>query len=57
MKDIPTPTLEGKIEELNIAKKNVITLIAEPDASVDFHGLAYWAKQVEDLRELIRKSL
>ncbi len=45
------------INELEIAKKNVIWLINNPDGSVDFHGLAYWAEVVENLREKIKSSL
>ena len=50
-------TLQSKIEELETAKKNTQTLLDEPNASVDMHGLEYWAGRVESLREIIKNSL
>lgn len=49
--------LESLFKELEIAKANVITLVKNPDSSIDFHGLAYWAGRVESLRETLRASL
>jgi len=49
--------MEQYIKELEEAKKNTQTLLDEPNASVDFHGLEYWAGRVERLRELIKNSL
>jgi len=33
--------MKEKIQELEIAKKNVRTLLDEPNASIDMHGLEY----------------
>lgn len=33
------------------AAENVVYLLEHPAASVDFKGLAYWAKQCEDARK------
>ena len=43
--------------ELEKAKKNTQTLLDEPNASIDMHGLSYWAKRVEILREEILTQL
>ena len=45
------------INDLEIAKKNVQTLLDEPNALIDMHGLAYYAGEVERLRELIKNTL
>jgi len=50
-------TLESKLKELEEAKKNTQTLLDEPNASIDMHGLEYWAGKVERLRILINNSL
>ena len=42
------------IEELETAKANVIELVNNPSALIDFKGLSYWAGVVETLRERIR---
>lgn len=44
-------------EKLEYAKKSVIWLVEHADGSVDFHGLSYWAGEVERLRAEIKKSL
>ena len=49
--------MQEKIQELEIAKKNTQTLLDEPNASVDMHGLEYWAGLVETLREEIKTLL
>jgi len=49
--------MEKIIEELEEAKKNVLTLLEEPGASVDFHGIVYWAGRVESLRELAKSLI
>ena len=49
--------VENAIKDLEEAKKNVLTLLNEPEASIDMHGLEYWAGRVERLRELIKNSL
>jgi hypothetical protein len=50
-------TMENTIKDLEKAKKNTQTLLDEPNASVDFHGLSYWAERVESLRNIIKNSL
>lgn len=47
-------TLEQAIKDLEEAKKHTRILLDNPEASIDFHGLAYWASKVENLRELIK---
>ena len=37
------------IEELEIAKANVIELVNSPSVLIDFKGLSYWAGVVEKL--------
>ena len=54
---IQNNTMQKYINELETAKKNVQTLLDEPNALVDMHGIEYWAGRVERLRELIRNSL
>ena len=49
--------MQEYINDLEIAKKNVQTLLDEPNASIDMHGIQYWAGRVESLRELIKNSL
>lgn len=51
--------LDSAFENLKVAKKNVIWLIEDGhgDASVNMHGLLYWASEVERLREIIKKEL
>jgi hypothetical protein len=44
-------------EKLKYAKDAVIYLVAHADASVDFHGLVYWAGVVERLRTEIKELL
>ena len=43
------------IEKLEYAKKSVIWLVEHASGSVDFHGLTYWAGEVERLRAEIQK--
>jgi len=45
------------ITKLEYAKKAVKSTIDDADCSVDFHGLAYWASEVERLRTEIKKQL
>jgi hypothetical protein len=52
-----TNTIQDYINDLEIAKKNVQTLLDEPNASIDMHGIEYWAGRVERLREIIKNSL
>lgn len=45
------------MEELQTARNNVKWLLDHPDGLVNMHGLAYWAGEVERLRQEIRKTL
>jgi len=45
------------MEKLQYAKKSVIWLVDHESGLVDFHGLAYWATEVERLRIEIKKML
>jgi len=44
-------------DDLQAARKNVQTLLDEPNASIDMHGIKYWAGEVERLREVIKDNL
>lgn len=45
------------VEKLQYAKKAVTWLLDYENGSVDFHGIAYWAAEIERLRSEIKKSL
>ena len=45
------------IEKLQYAKEAVLWLVNHESGNVDFHGLTYWAQQVEDLRAEIKAAL
>lgn len=45
------------IEKLQYAKKAVLWLVEHDSGNVDFHGLSYWAGEVERLRIEIKKIL
>lgn len=45
------------IEKLQYAKDAVRWLVEHESGNVDFHGLAYWAGEVERLRIEIKKML
>ena len=49
--------MEELIKKLEYAKKAVLSTLSNADCSVDFHGLAYWASEVERLRTEIKKLL
>lgn len=49
--------MEELVKKLEYAKKAVLAEIENADCSVDFHGLTYWASEVERLREEIKKLL
>lgn len=49
--------MEELLEQLDKAKENVRWLLDHNDGLVDMHGIAYWAGEVERLRELIRENL
>lgn len=44
-------------EKLEYAKKAVKSTLEDAACSVDFHGIAYWAGEVERLRYEIKKCL
>jgi Fe-S cluster assembly ATPase SufC len=43
-----------KYKQLLEAKENVKYLLDNPDSLIDMHGLAYWAKVVETLRQEVK---
>jgi len=43
--------------KLRYAKESVRWLLDNESGSVDFHGLSYWAGEVERLQAEIKKSL
>jgi hypothetical protein len=45
------------IEKLKYAKEAVLWLVDHDNGNVDFHGLTYWASEVERLRMEIKKLL
>lgn len=45
------------LEKLQYAKKSVIWLVEHENGNVDFHGLSYWAQEVERLRGEVKKLL
>lgn len=49
--------MKEKFEELEYAKKAVISCLENCDALVDMHGLEYWAGVVERLRNEIKEML
>ena len=42
------------VEKLEKSKKAVIFCLENESGNVDFHGLSYWASEVERLRQLIK---
>jgi len=49
--------MEKLFEKLMYAKNSVKWLLDHDNGSVDFHGLSYWANEVERLRDEIKKAL
>ena len=49
--------MDKLVEKLEHAKNAVIWLVNNAEGNVDFHGLSYWAKEVERLRNEIKKLL
>lgn len=49
--------MEDKIKDLEYAKKAVLSCLEKDGTLVDWHGLTYWAKVVETLREEIKEIL
>lgn len=45
------------VEKLEKAKRATQTCLYDADCLVDFHGLSYWATEVERLRKLIKENL
>lgn len=52
-----TSEIQKLIEKLEYAKESVRALLKDASASVDFHGIAYWASEVERLREVIKSKI
>ncbi len=44
-------------EQLQYAKDAVMWLVEHESGNVDFHGLSYWASEVERLRSEIKRAL
>ena len=49
--------MENTLKLLQKAKDNVKWLVDNHNGNIDFHGLVYWAGEVERLREEIKKTL
>ena len=49
--------MKNKFEELEKAKKAVISRLEKDGVWVDMHGLEYWAGVVERLRKEIKEML
>lgn len=49
--------MQELFERLEYAKKAVQSTLDNADCSVGFHGLSYWAGQVEKLRKEIKEKL
>jgi hypothetical protein len=45
------------IEKLQYAKNAVLWLVGHESGYVDFHGLSYWASEVERLRKEVKNLL
>ena len=44
-------------DKLQYAKKAVLSTLENDNCLVDWHGLSYWASEVERLRQEIKNSL
>lgn len=49
--------LEELIQKLEKAKRATQTCLYDAECLVDFHGLGYWANEVERLRKLIKENI
>ena len=49
--------MNALFDKLQYAKNAVLWLIEHDGGSVDFHGLSYWAGEVERLRAEIKAAL
>lgn len=52
MKDV-----KSKFDDLQYAKKAVQATLDNANCTVDFHGIAYWAAEVERLRKELKSEL
>ncbi len=52
-----TKNLTELIEQLEYAKKAVLSCLNNEGCLVDMHGLSYWADRVEKLRTEIKERL
>lgn len=50
-------TMKDLFEKLEYAKKAVKSTLESENCLVDFHGLSYWASEVERSRSEIKKML
>lgn len=48
--------MEELFKRLEYAKKAVKSILEDGNCSVDFHGIAYWAGEVERLRKKLKKG-
>ena len=49
--------MEELFKKLEYAKKEVSWLLENGNGSVDFHGITYWAGEVERIRKEIKSKL
>lgn len=49
--------MEILLKKLEYAKQATKKCLENGECLIDFHGLEFWAKQVEELRKEIKKSL
>lgn len=49
--------MEELLKKLEYAKKAVLSTLENKNCMVDFHGLSYWASEVERLRNEIENQL
>jgi hypothetical protein len=49
--------MDELMEKLKYAKDAVLWLLIHDNGNVDFHGLTYWASEVERLRKKIKEML
>jgi len=55
--DYDKPKLSKLSTELDYAKNAVSSTLKSANCLVDFHGLSYWAQEVERIRAEIREIL
>ena len=49
--------MEDKIRDLTYAKDAALSIIRDGNCLVDMHGLVYWTKHAEDLKNQIKELL